>query len=297
MHAFANRGPRELAALVLLVVSLVWAASFGLIKHALTGVDPHAVAWARISIALPLFLPFMRIRGHNRQLVCQLLAIGSLQYGLMYILYIQSFSYLDAHEVALWTVTTPVYVALCSDLFARRLHLRTWTLAGLAVVGAAVLSTDRLPSLQAHSTWLWGVALVQVANLCFAFGQVAYRRVRRRHTDLVDRHIFIYLLLGACMITGITTAISGGASALWQLDVTQWGTLIYLGSVATGLGFFAWNWGAARVAPATLSVFNNLKIPLAIILALTVFGEQVAWDRFIVGVLLVCGTAWFVRRG
>lgn len=283
--------------LALLVVSLIWAASFGLIKHNLAGVDPHAVAWARLAIALPLFLPLLRTRQLPWSLALRFAAIGAVQYGLMYVLYIQAYQHLAAHEVALWTVTTPVYVALCSDLLARRVQPRTWAMAGLAVAGAALLSTDQLPTAGQRPTWLRGVLLIQLANLCFAAGQVGYRQLRRRHKHLVDRQIFAVLLLGAVGLTGVTTLIGGGYQQLWQLGSRQAWTLVYLGAVATGLGFFGWNWGAARVRPATLAVFNNLKVPLAIAVSIVVFGEQVEWLRFACGGLLVLGTAWSVRRG
>ena len=46
--------------------------------------------------------------------------------------------------------------------------------------------------------------------------------------------------------------------AAWQGAV-----LVYLGIVASGIGFFLWNAGARRSAPGVLAVGNNLKIPLA----------------------------------
>ena len=49
-----------------------------------------------------------------------LLLIGAVQFGLMYICYNESFVYLQAHEVALCTVFTPVYVLLLHDARHRR---------------------------------------------------------------------------------------------------------------------------------------------------------------------------------
>jgi len=84
--------------LYLLFVSLLWAFSFGLIKGNLAGVDPVFVAFARILIALLVFLPFARLRGVTRRQGLQLLGIGAVQYGLMYIFYNAAFAYLQAYE-------------------------------------------------------------------------------------------------------------------------------------------------------------------------------------------------------
>lgn len=280
----------------LLVVSLIWAASFGLIKHNLAGIDPHAVAWARLVIALPLFIPLFRRRGLTPLLVGKLAAIGAVQYGLMYILYIQSYRHLAAHEVALWTITTPVYVVICDDLLHRRRTPRAWLLAGLAMAGAAVLSTQGLPQAGERPSWLWGVLLIQLANLCFAAGQVAYRHVRKQHPRLIDREVFAVLLVGGVVVTGVTTLWTGGYAQLDSLHTRQWSTLLYLGAIATGFGFFAWNWGATRVRATTLSVLNNAKIPLAVAIALVVFGEQIDLLRFSIGAGLVLVALVLARR-
>ena len=38
--------------LLLLIATLLWALSFGLIKSQLAGLDPNLVAWARLALAL-----------------------------------------------------------------------------------------------------------------------------------------------------------------------------------------------------------------------------------------------------
>ena len=55
--------------------------------------------------------------------------------------------------------------------------------------------------------------------------------------------------------------------------------LLYLGLLASGVGFFLWNVGATRVSAGTLAVFNNVKIPLAVVVSLLFFAEQTDWLR------------------
>src|SRR3972149_6330006 len=76
-------------------------------------------------------------------------------------------------------------------------------------------------------------------------------------------------------------ALAAGVPALittpWQslaLTGQQVLTLIYLGAVASGLGFFLWNVGARKVNGGTLAVFNDLKIPLAVAVSFIFFGEK-----------------------
>ena len=109
-------------------------------------------------VALPLFLPLLRTRGLTARVASTLLAIGAVQYGLMYMLYIAAYQHLDAHEVALFTVLTPIYVALVHDGLARRVSPRTIALALLAVVGAGVIQYRALAT-GARGLWI-GFALV-----------------------------------------------------------------------------------------------------------------------------------------
>lgn len=277
----------------LIAVSLVWAFSFGLIKTILTGLDPGFVAWARMLVALPLFLPWLRARGLGPRLIAGLLAIGAVQYGLMYMLYIAAYQRLSAHEVALLTVFTPIYVALVHDALARRVAPRTIALALLAALGAGVIESGdvALDPVDARARWV-GVLLVQAANLCFAAGQVLYRALRRRRAELEDHRVFALLYLGALLVTSVGTTLRGGWSSAAALSGEQLTALLYLGAVASGLCFFAWNKGAVTVSPATLAVFNNLKVPLAVAAALLVFGEQADVGRLLVGgALLVVAAA------
>ncbi len=279
----------------LIAVSLVWAFSFGLIKTQLVSLDPGFVAFARMLVALPLFLPLLRARGLTARVATTLLAIGAVQYGLMYMLYIAAYQHLDAHEVALFTVLTPIYVALVHDALARRVAPRTIALALLAVVGAGVI---KYRAFTTGSRELYvGFALVQAANLCFAAGQVWYRALRLRRPELADHRVYALLYAGALAVTAIGTTFRGGWASAGALEGAQLAALLYLGAVASGLCFFAWNKGAVLVSAATLAVFNNLKVPLAVIVALAVFGERASLVRLAVGGgLMLVAAALAVRE-
>src|ERR1700710_2940511 len=134
----------------LIVVSLLWAFSFGLIKRYLAGMDSAFVATVRLSLALLVFLPFLRLRGITFRTALKLAGIGAVQFGVMYLTYIESFHYLHAYEAALFTITTPIFVTLFADFFDRTLRPRALLAALLAVVGTGcvvIKSADFKPTL------------------------------------------------------------------------------------------------------------------------------------------------------
>jgi len=262
----------------LLVVSLIWAFSFGLIKDGLTGLPSSAVAFIRLTLAMAVFAPFLRLRTLSAADAARLFLTGAVQYGLMYVAYIHAFAYLKAYEVALFTVFTPIYVAVINDLFARRINFTTLVAGILAVAGGGVIEYQQLSSSE-----MWrGFFLLQGANLCFAFGQIFYRRTMSRLPEpRTDLQVFGLLYVGA-MLTAALAACSTDWNTL-IITPKQAGILLYLGIVASGIGFFLWNTGARQVGCGTLAVFNNLKIPLGILVSVFFFGEKADWPRLLGG--------------
>ena len=69
--------------------------------------------------------------------------------------------------------------------------------------------------------------------------------------------------------------------------ILQWMSIFYLGVVPTGIGFWLWNKGAKKVNDAVLAVMNNLKIPLGIIMAFSIFNESTNIVHFSIGAMLI----------
>src|SRR3954471_22049716 len=123
--------------LLLVLVSLIWAFSPGLIKGRLTGIDSSVISATRLALALLVFLPLLRWRGMKMGTTFFLALIGAVQFGVMYLAYNESFRYLHAYEVALLTITTPIFVTLFADALDRTLRPRALAAALLAVLGTA----------------------------------------------------------------------------------------------------------------------------------------------------------------
>ncbi len=264
----------------LLFVSIVWAFSFGLIKNQLAGLDANLVAAVRLLVSLLIFLPLLRVKGLPRNIRIKLILTGAVQYGVMYVTYIYAFQYLQAYEVALFTIFTPLYVTLINDLLRRRLQWISLAAAVLAVLGTVVVKLGGVIGADILS----GFLIVQVSNLGFAFGQVYYKEVMAELPagGFKNRQVFALLYLGGFL----TAALSAAVFTPWHTQVITWsqfGVLLYLGAVPSGICFFLWNVGARKVQSGTLAVFNDLKIPLAVVVSLVFFGEQTNVINLVVG--------------
>lgn len=272
---------------LLLIVSIIWALSFGLTAQVADLGAPFVTA-ARTLLAALVFLPFLNLKGLPRKQVLTFAGIGALQFGLMYLFYIASFRWLRPSEVALFTIFTPLFVTAIGDLLDHRwswLHLLT---AALAVLGTGICVWSGLE----RGGMVLGFLLMQAANLCFALGQVLYRRLAPA-TGKRDRDLMGLLYLGAAVVAVAMVVPSFRWAALSGMAPRQVAVLLYLGVVASGLGFFLFNAGARRTDLGTLAIFNNLKIPLAILASGLVFREAVDWPRLALGgAVIACAFGW-----
>ena len=252
----------------LAVVSIIWAFSFGLIGSSLAGLDSFLVATLRLGIASVAFLFMLRIKSIGLIDHARLVLMGAIQFGVMYGCYMKAFQYLPSHIVAIFSITTPVYVVLIHNLRQKSFSKKFILVALLSVVGAGIIKGQSVPS---GDIWT-GFSLMQVAGLSFAFGQVAYRDWKKRNLQVVDRSVFGLLILGGFVSVGCFSFILTDFSDL-NISLEQWQSIVYLGIVASGLGFFLWNKGATKVNPGTLAAFNNAVVPLAVLCSLFVFRE------------------------
>ncbi len=278
----------------LVAVSLVWSASFGIFKSTLVSIDPALTAFLRLMLSMLVFLPFLRLRGLSTRMRLFYFGVGAVEYGAMYLFFNASFRHLDAWQVALMTLMTPLYVIAIDAIRARKLEMRFLVAATLAVAGgvlAMLKSAHTLPDSLA------GALLVQGANLSFALGQILYRALRGRTKEVRDIELFALLYAGGAVFAAAGVLAGGCAGELASISSPQWLALAYMGAVSSGIGFFLWNVGATKVSAGMLAALNNLKVPLAILVSIVFFGESAGrWEFLVTGLLVMSAGAWLAGR-
>ena len=268
-------------------VSILWAFSFGLIGNTLAGLDSFLVATLRLLCACCVFLFFLKPSAIKKGTRIRLFLYGAIQFGLMYSCYMKAYHYLPSHLVALFSVFTPIYVVLIHEIRNKKFFPKYLVAAFFSVLGALCIKAKEIPS----GDILIGFGLMQIAGISFAFGQVAYRKWKTNNPSISDQSVFAWLCLGGLIFCGLFTYFMADRSKL-TMNPEQVIAIVYLGIVASGLGFFLWNKGASLTNPGTLAAFNNVVVPLAIVVSLFVFGEIEVLQtgsliRLLVGTLLI----------
>ncbi|WP_054181016.1 carboxylate/amino acid/amine transporter [Trabulsiella odontotermitis] len=276
---------------LLIITTILWAFSFSLIGEYLAGhVDSYFSVLIRIGLAALVFIPFLRLRGQTLKTIALYMLVGAMQLGVMYLFSFRAYLYLTVSEFLLFTVLTPLYVTLIYDLLSkRRLRWGYLLSAMLAVIGAAIIRYDKV------SDHFWtGLLLVQLANISFAIGMVGYKRLMEIH-PMPQHNAFAWFYMGAFLVAVAAWFTLGDPQKL-PTTTLQWGILVWLGVVASGLGYFMWNYGATQVDAGTLGIMNNVHVPAGLLVNLAIWQEQPHWPSFIIGGTVIMASLWVHRH-
>jgi drug/metabolite transporter (DMT)-like permease len=264
----------------LIAISILWSFSFGIIKYGLAGIDSSFISFARNVIALTFFSSVTIYNIKKFSFDLKLVGIGALQFGLMYIFYIESYQYLPAYLIATFTITTPIYVVLASKYLNGNSLNRNGIYAILLVIIGSYLM--RFNSLNLED-YMFGFVLIQCANIFFATGQILFKKWNDKNKDKDIVHNFSQLFFGATLITSIFYFLGSSESAI--LTQSNLFSLLFLGIISSGIGFLMWNIGATKVSAEKLAIMNNAVIPIAIFNSYLIFGEEINFILFFPGLI------------
>lgn len=278
--------------LYLVAVTVLWAFSFSLIGEFLAGaVDSYFSVLTRIILASAVFLPFLKLSLLSAKQKAILASLGAVQLGLMYIFFYHAFLFLTVPEVLLFTIFTPLYVAILSDALFKRFTPFYLLCALIATAGAAIIRFNGI----SESFW-FGFAIVQGANLCFALGQVGYKKLTSTFETQVPYHnVFAWFYLGALAVALPAFFLFGNTNQLPQ-NPEQWGVLLWLGVVASGLGYYFWNQGALKVSGGTLAIMNNALIPAGLVVNLLLWQKDTDFSRLFLGGAIIALALWMSHQ-
>jgi len=265
----------------LVLVSILWSFSFGIIKYSLPGIDSALISFMRNLIALIFFSTITIYNFKKFSFDLRLILIGSIQFGLMYVLYIQSYEYLPAYLIATFTITTPIFVGLSSQFLSNRSFSSKGFFAVILVLIGSLMM--RYNIVNPIDYWI-GFLLIQSANICFAFGQVMFKEWHSNNSSKDIINNFSQMFFGAVLITSVFF-ISNSDNTQF-LTTSNLLALLFLGLVSTGFGFLAWNIGATKVSNERLAVMNNAVIPIAILNSYLIFGESISFSLLLPGLVL-----------
>ena len=267
---------------LLIATTLIWSFSFSIIGNVISSaVDSWSLAFYRSLLGFIFFLPWIK-KSKISKYQFKLIPIGALQIGLMYIFYLSAFNFTSVPRVLLFTTTTPLYIAITDSLITKKFRSSIYLLAFFSTLGALLIRSTYF-----DLNDLVGFFFIQCANICFAFGQILYKNLKMKNNVYTNIYSdFAFFFFGSLLVSCGGLLISPYSLPL-SLGIVDVIAILWLGIIATGLGYFMWNRGAVVVSSSTLAVTNNLVIPLGLFVEVLFFSSNPHLELLIIGSCII----------
>lgn len=269
----------------LIIATILWSLSFSLIGHYISSdINSWTLAFLRSTIACIFFARWIDFKIPVSYIM-RIIFIGALQIGVMYLLYLNAFKYTSAQKILLFTVTTPFYVSIISQIINQKLKLSAFFIVFLSVLGGLIV---RITVFDIND--LTGLFLVQLANICFALGQVLYKRLKKVSIKTVSIFTdFAFFFIGATFVT-FTALVISPYNYTQPASINQWLLILWLGGGASGIGYYFWNYGSTQVRVETLATMNNLVIPLGLFIEIAFFSGNYNYQSLVIGTVIIASS-------
>lgn len=256
----------------LIIATICFSLSFGLIKSQLVSLPSEFVVFSRLFLACIIFFFFFKKGSFKKQFLAFI--FGIIQFGVMFLCFIKAFKYLQGNEIALLTTTTPVFVAIWASILGDRFRFIYIVCILLSVLGAGIIVWQNLP----FNLIVKGIILMETSNCSFALGQILWKKYV---SDTSSKYMFS-AYLGASLFVLPMCLYNVDINSL-SVTIPQILSILYLAIIPTGIGFWLWNRGSVCVKSSTLAIMNNLKIPFAVLFSIIIFHEKINVFNFVIG--------------
>lgn len=287
---------RRAVELAVVVVMVLWAGNFIVVKGAVGIVPPIAFTFLRYVLASATLLVLLRLREGALRLprgdVVRLAVLGSVGFGCYQILWPVALQSIPAGDSALLIATTPVMTALLA------VAIREEALSPMKLIGAVVAFVGVALVIAAGQGLDLGVSLVGDlltlgASLCWSLYTVFGAAVLRRQSPL--RATTWAIVSGTVFMAPI------GVAQLVTVDISSVGpevvlAIVYAGSLAAGTANVVVFQGLKLLGPTRVTAFQFLVPPLAVVLAAVFLGEAIRPEQIAGGAIILAGVA-LLRRG
>jgi drug/metabolite transporter (DMT)-like permease len=291
---------RRLAEIGVLVVMVLWAGNFIVVKSALAVLPPVGFTFLRFVLASLTLLILLRWRegsiGLPRRDLVAMWILGGLGFGLYQILWTTGLTTVAAGDSALIIAATPVLVALLA-VVARSDVLTPLKLAGVLVsfVGVAIVVAS------GQGLTLGGSLAGELITLAAAFCWSVYTAFAGPYLQRISPlRATAWATVAGTVVLAPIAILQLGTVDLGGLAPGVAGALVYSGLLAAGISNVVVLNGVKIVGPTRTAALQFLVPALAVVLAAIFLHEGIRPGQVLGGLVIVAGvvlTRQVSRRG
>lgn len=288
-------GPTRHAEIGLLLMVVVWAVNFSVIKVGLASFEPFAFNALRFPLAAALLTAALvatgRLRLPERGDLGRVAGLGLLGQLLYQVLFIHGMDRTRAGNASLLLAGAPVYTTFLSGLLGHdRIAARAWLGVGAAAVGIALVVGSGSAGLDFGSVTVVGDLLIMAAAILWAVYTVGARDLVRKYGSLPVTTWVMWIGALLLFLVGLPDLLETGPA-----PPLAWASVAYSGLLGIGLAQLLWYRGVRVIGSTRTAVFQNL-VPVLAILVAWLWIDEVPTPGQLVGAAVILAGVTLVRR-
>lgn len=282
---------KYLTEITLVLVAIIWALNFSVVKVALTQIDPMSFNALRYLLSALLLIGYTKWQGFSiavkKEHVWPLLGIGLLGNLVYQLLFIIGINYTNASHAAVILGSIPVWVALFSHWFTNE-KLSPLKMIGIfaAFLGIVlIIMGDHQPMDSPQNT-----TLGDVITLLSAISWAGYTILSKKYLNVY--HATQYS--GFMALVGVIALFLVGLPWLINVDFTLvsvagYGGIVYSGLLSVGLAYLIWNRAIHKIGTVKTAAYQNLVPVLGLVFGVSILSEQLTVFQYIGACFTITG--------
>jgi len=281
--------------LILLILSLIWGASFLFIKVAVATIPPFSVAFGRTALAAVLLYLVLRSRGLKMPgwgpVWGTFVLMGLFNGAVPYTLITWAEIHIDSGLAAIVNALMPLFTVLLAHLFTGDERLNWMKVVGIFLGFFGVVALIGPAALKGLGKDVLAQSAVMAAALCYAIA-IIYGRRLREITPLVSAtgQLFCAAFLTLPMMLVF--------DAPWTLSPSfiSVAALTCLSLLGTALAYLLYYYLLQRIGSTNLSLVTYLLPITGVFWGALLLGERLHWSAFLALGLILAGIAGVNNR-
>ncbi|MDZ7808713.1 MAG: DMT family transporter [Gracilimonas sp.] len=277
--------------LSLILVAIIWALNFSIVKVSLSEIDPYSFNVLRFIFATSLLWYFARKKGYSIKVrkkhfwkLVGIGIVGNLFYQLFFIIGI---NYTYAANAAVMLGTIPIWVALLSQFFTdEKLTLFKGLGVLFAFVGVAFIIIGGEETISFESETFLGNLITLAAAFCWGIYTILSRKYLRVYSPLQYSAFMSMIGLISLTVIGLPFLIKLDWSGI---SLIGFGGVLYSGALSIGIAYIIWNNGVKKIGAVRTAAYQNLVPVLGLIFGLVLLGEELTVLQYIGASSVIAG--------
>lgn len=277
--------------LQLLMLVLIWAINFSVIKIGLAILHPLGFNALRFMLASIVVLLVLRQAGpiplpapRDRPRIIVLGLLGNLVYQL---LFINGMDRTRAGNASLLLAGTPILTAVLSTrLGHERVDMRLWLGILLTVVGIGAVVIAGNAGLRMDRSTITGDLLMLCTSAVWSIYTVGARKPIARYGPVAVTAWTLWIGAVGLVLVGIPDL----AHTAWAaVPPRLWGSVLYSGGLGIGVAYILWYRGVGSIGNARTASYSNLVPAFALAAAWPLLGERPTTGQVLGAAVIIGG--------